>query len=357
MPQPEGAQLNPSGYSPLLTGIAGGLMLSMDKYIAEQIAPTIPVAAPSGTYPVWLRGDFMRRGGKRLANYEAPPIEGFASSSANYAVDNWGVATIWTARDLASARAGGTNDADFIQAKLDFVVGKGALEKEIQTAALCQTPGNWAITKAGVAGAPGAGQFRRWDDASSDPVQDVIGWLEALRLSTGINANTIVLPRRVVNALKINSNLIDRIKYGGTMDRPTQVTEDQMKMLFGIERMFVPESVYNAAAEGQPDNFQYIWGDSIWIGYVAPRPSRDTPSAIYNFAWTGDTTQGLPVGVAAGAGPQPWDAQSDRRTAGLFIRRFRENRPSAEFCESELWISPNVSARDAGFTLTTPITP
>lgn len=357
MPNPEGAQLNPSGYSPLLTDMAGGLLLTMSEFIADKIAPVIPVAAPSGKFNVWDRGDFMRRGGKRLANYEAAPIEGFNTSSSTYSVSKWGVAAMWTAQDLADARAGGTTDMQLINGKVELTVQRAGLEREIEVATKIQTTGNWSTTYAGVASGPTGLQFLRWDNASADPVQDFVTWQEYMRLTFGIEANTAVIPISVINKLKVSPNLIDRIKYGGTMDRPTEVTFDQIKMLLNVERLFVPKAVYNTAAEGQTPVYAYIWSNTMWMGYVAPRPTTVTPSAMYTFAWTGDTTAGLPVGMAAGAGPAPWDATRDPRVAGLFMRRYRENRPSGEFVESELYSTSNVTAASMGITFTTPITP
>lgn len=355
MPMPEGAQLNPSGYVPLLVTIAGGMLPDFAEFIADKVAPTVPVGAPTGLYNVWKRGDFMRRGGKRLANYEAAPIEGFSTKSGTYSVDNWGVATMWTARDLAEARRGGTTDPDFINAKVRFVTWKACLEREIAVATLTQTAGNWATTLAGVAGAPSAGQFRRWDDAASDPVQDVVLLKEAMRLSSGMEPNTAIIPIQVMNSLKTNPNLLNRIVYGGTMSSPTEIDFEMIQKLFGFQNFLIPKGVYNTAKEGQADNFAYIWGKTIWIGYVAPKPSNQLPSAMYNFAWTGDASAGLPTGMTGGVGPQAFDAMPDPATAGLFMRRYRENRPSGEFLESELWITPNIVGSDFGMTLTTPI--
>lgn len=357
MPQPEGSQLNPSSYSPLLTDFAISHYQALQGYVAGQVFPTIKVAAPSGSYNVWTRADFLRRGGKRLANYEAAPIEGFSTSSQTYSVGNWGVATLVTARDLAEARAGGTSDAELYNAKTEFVTEKGALEREIAVATLVQTSGNWATTRAGVASGPTlSSQFIAWDQAAAVPVDDVLRWKEDMRLRAGRAPNVMVIPIQLINVLKKNASLIDRIKYDGRMDRPMEVTLDQIRALFGIDKIVVPEAVYNSAAEGATAAYAYVWSTNMWLGYVAPRPSKFNPSAGYNFAWTGDTTTGLPTGMQAGEGPQTWGTSPVESVEGLFIRKYRENRPSGEFVESELWITPNVTANELGMTLTATMT-
>lgn len=351
MPQPEGAALH-HNYNPFLTSLAQGLLRGLlTQYIARNIFPNIPVAAPSGSYTKWLRGDFMRRNAKKLANREAAPVGGFGTGEGQYKVDRYGLATDWTAMDIAQARRVGTSQADFIDKKNLFVVNGNLLELEIQTAALVQTTSSWDTTWAGVASGPSTNQFIKWSSASSDPVSDMDVIKKLFRDTVGFGPNTMVLPENIYFGLRKNANLIDRIKYGGTMDRPTQVTMQQIMALFEIDRILVPTSRYNAAAEGAADNFQPIWNDTVWIGYTTDTPSPDAPSAGYHFSWTGDTTQGLPAGVdASGDGPQSWDAV--KNDEGIFIRRYRENRPSAEFLEGELFTTPNVVASSLGMTLT-----
>lgn len=350
MPQPEGAALH-HNYNPIITGLAQGLLRGLlTQYIARNVFPNIPVASPSGMFTKWNRGDFMRRTAKKLANYESPPVGGFGTGQGNFLVERYGLATNWTRMDLANAARGGTSRADFENAKNLYVVGGNLLELEIQTAGLIQTTGSWTNTWAGVASAPGANQFVKWSSASSDPVDDMNKIKKLFRDTVGFNPNTVILPENIAMALEKNQNLIDRIKYSGTMDRPMEVTLNQLQALWKIERILTPEGRYNQAAEGAADSFQPIWNDTVWVGYTTPTPSPEQPSAGYHFSWTGDVATGLPQGVDPSEGPQNWDAV--RNDEGIFMRRFRENRPNATFLEGELFTTPNVVAKDLGMTLT-----
>lgn len=352
MPYPEGAGIN-QNVSPYLTSLAVGMLPRLSGFIASQVAPTIPVGAPSASYMVWKAGDFMRRGGKKLSNYEAPPIEGFGTGKGQYSTSKWGVSSMYTAQDIAEAAIGGVSEDELRLAKTEFVTGKAGLEREIKVATLVQTAGSWATTRAGVASGPTGTQFLRWDVTGSDPVQDVKAAITSIRMLTGLKANKMILPVQVKDKILNNASLIDRIKYGGTMDRPTQVTVQQLKALFEIDDIIVPEGTYNAAAEGAADNFQYIWGTTVWIGYVAPVAGRNTASALYNFAWTGQTTFGLPGGAAASAGPQDWGAV--KSSEGIFIRDYILERPQGHFVDAETFEDPNVVSSALGFTFTNPI--
>lgn len=353
MPQPEGAALTQS-ISPFLTNIAVGMMPSIEGFIAKDVFPTIPVAAPTGKYLVWKVGDFLRRGGKKLSNYEAPPIEGFATGSGNFSTSKWGVSSLYTAQEVAEARISGISEAELKLAKTRFVTTKGLLEREIKVAALCQTSGNWTFTKAGVTSGPSGSQFIQWDQVASDPVADFRKARQEMQLATGYKPNRLVLPTLVKDALLSNASLIDRIKYGGTMDRPTQITIQQLKALFEIDDILIPDQVYNTTAEGQADAFSYIWGKTVWFGYVTPTPSRETATAGYTFAWSGDTTNGLPAGAQnSGSGPQDWGASMSPE--GLFIRSYLQERPQGQFVDCEMFDDPNVVSPGLGYTFTAPI--
>jgi hypothetical protein len=353
MPQPEGAALT-LGISPMLTNLAVGFIPTLTDYVAGQILPTISVGAPSGMYPVWKAEDFLRRTGKELSNYEAPPVIGFATGSSTFTTGKWGVSANWTAQELAQARVGGTSADKLRLAKVRLVTTAGVIEREITVAGLVQTAANWGATHAGVTSGPTGTQFIQWDQTAADPVKDITDAMEAMRLATGFKPNKIVIPIQVLNILLRNASLIDRIKYGGTMDRPTEVTVQQLQALFKIDNIVVPQGVYNPNKEGAASQtFSYIWSKTVWLGHVTPTPQIDSPSAGYNFAWNGDVTAGLPVGIDAGEGPQDWG--SALSAEGLFIRYYQTERPQARWVDCMKFDNPNVVAASLGVTFTAPV--
>ena len=271
MPMPEGGSLN-QGYSPILTSFAVNYIPKLTQFIAKQVFPNVPVASPTGAYNIWKQGDFYRRSMKKLGNYESAPIAGFSTGKGSFTVGKYGIASPYTAQDLADARRGGTSDQFFINAKTQFVTFQGVLELEMQTATLVQTSGNWTTTRAGVTSAPSNSQFIQWDQAASQPIDDIIAYKELMRLLSGFAPNTMVLPIQVMNALRKNAQLISRITYGGTMAEPTQISMQVLKDLFQIDNILVPAAVYNTAAEGQTDSLNYIWGKTVWLGYVTSTP-------------------------------------------------------------------------------------
>ncbi len=352
MPMPEGSQLS-RNFSPILTSLGQSFIPKLTNLVAGQIFKNVHVGGPVGSYPIWSRADFMRLEAKKLANAEPAPIGGFGVTYAAFSTSNYGIAANWTARDLADGRRGGYAEAQLIAAKTKYVVTQTLLRKEVDMATLIQTAANWTTTQSGVAsGATLGTTFLQWDVAASDPVSDVINWGQIIYDLTGLRVNTMVIPRLVWNALRKNLNLIDRIKYGGTMDRPTEITLTQLKALFDIENIYIVEGLYNSAAEGLTAVYTSIWATkTVWLGYVSPGEAGagEDPSAGYSFTWDG-SGGGLPGG--AGTGPQSFGATPYQNESGIYIRNYETVRPAAKYVEAELWTTPNVTGADLGFTAT-----
>jgi hypothetical protein len=96
--------------------------------------------------------------------------------------------------------------------------------------------------------------------------------------------NTLVLGANVHAALRSNPDIVDRVKY-------TQrgiATLDVLAALFEVDRVKVARAVFNAAAEGADDDFEFIADDNgMWLGYIEPTPRLNAPTAVARFGWTG----------------------------------------------------------------------
>lgn len=358
MPQPEGAQLN-FGYSPILTTVGLSYLPKLDQFAARKIFPVIPTAVSEGTYNVWTAGDFLRRNGKKIANYEAVPLGGFSTTQQTFSVHNWGVGTPWTNRDLANARRGGMTDQAFKNAKVRWVVTQGLLELEFRVKDLIQTTANWSTTVAGIASNPVVGtSFLYWDNAASTPVDDIDNYKRRMRLATGFVPNTLVIPELVLMALKRNPQVISRVTpgfYGAGKAVPVQVSVEQLKILFDIPNIITPLSTYNSAGEGLTPVLTDIWSNTVWLGYVTQNPGPEEATAGYMFSWTGDTSVGLPAGMQGGAGPN--NLGSVMNNEGLFMREYIDQPRASVVIEGMLWTSPNIVGAPLGMTFTDPLTP
>lgn len=351
---PEGNQFN-GAVSPFLTGLAMGFIEDQGAYIADRVFNTIPVAAPAGTFPVWERGDFLRPGGKELANREAPPLVDFASGQGSYSTGHWGVGQGYTAKEVAQAALRGTSEAKLRRLITFNVTTKALIDREIKVAALCQTTGNWTTTYAGVASGPSAGQFVKWSAAGSTPVDDIKAAKKQVRNISGFWPNRLVISEDVKDVLLKNAQILALWQptfVGGA--RPTVLNLAQLREVLEVEEIIVANAPINNTAEGATDVFTNIWSNTAFLYYATGTPDVELPSAGYNFVWNGDVTAGLPAGAAAPAsGPQTWGSYKNER--GLWIRESEIVRPQQRIIDVEKFDSPNVVAKDLGVTFTATI--
>lgn len=351
---PEGAQLT-LGISPLLTNLAVGFAIDQTEFVADLIFPPVLVAAPSGTYPIWKRDDFLRTGGKKLANREAPPVVEFTTSKGNYNTSYWGVSANWTAIEVAEARVQGMSEQQLREMHTLNTTTKALLDREITVSSFVQTTGNWSATYGGVTSSASLGtSFLRWDLPASTPVDDVKYFKKQFKLRTGKKVNKIVLSEDVKDALLKNPQVL--ALWNPTFvgkDRPAVLNVAQLSEVLEIPNIVITESTYNSAPEGKAATFQTIWTNTVWMGYVAPKPAINEMSAGYSFIWSGDTSAGLPQGTEMGPGPSQWGAVKNNR--GLYIRAYETVRPQARWVDCMKFDQPNVVSPDLGITLTDPI--
>lgn len=350
MPMPEMA----FAANPLLTNVGLNRLANLNDYAGQNLLPSLASATPTGTYNEWTVGDFIRREGKEIANYEAVPLGGFTTAERTFSVKNWGVGTPYTARDLAAARSKGITDQAFKNAKARWVTTQGVMELEFRVRDLFQTTANWGATIGGVTSNPVLGtSFIQWDQAAATPVDDIAYYKRAVRLRGGREPNTLILPELVLMALRKNAQLIARATprfYGG--NAPMEVQDSDIAALFGV-RIWTPKALYNSAKEGQTAVLAEIWGNTMWLGYLNPEWNDEEPTAAAIINWTGNTTNGLPPGMSAGEGPQMFGSVENEQ--GLFVRDYPDLPRGAIVIEGMLWRSPVIVAAEMGMTFTAPI--
>ncbi|HPT61616.1 MAG TPA: major capsid protein [Bacillota bacterium] len=263
-----------------LTNISVAYIQSASAFISARVFPVVPVQKQSDRYFVYKREDWYRDEAKE----RAPMTE---SAGGGYDIDN---TPTYFCKKYAYHKDVGEEDRTNADAPLnpdqdavDFVTTKLLLKREVLWAEKFFTSGVWSTEYTGVAATPGAGQFLQWNDATSNPIEDIDKAQTMLLELTGYKPNKLVLGAWTYKALKNHPNILDRIKY-------TQrgiVTTDILAMLFDVDEVLVAEAVQNLSPKGVAENNKFILGKHALLVYAAPRPALKTPSAGYTFAWTG----------------------------------------------------------------------
>ncbi len=102
----------------------------------------------------------------------------------------------------------------------------------------------------------------KWSDPASDPVANIKAGKAAVRRSTGVDPNVLVLSPGAYDALTEHPKLQERIKYTSR----ESINEQILAQLLDIERVVVGRAIY---APGDEDaDFVDVWGNSAVLAYV-----------------------------------------------------------------------------------------
>ncbi len=263
-----------------LTNVSVAFIQAASGFVADRVFPSIPVSQQSNLYYRYTRADWNRLESQLRAPGTESAGGGWNVTTDSYFCDVWAVHKDNADQDYANA----DDQFNLDQEAAEWVGLQMLLRKDQLWTSAFFTTGVWTGDQTGVAAAPGANQFLQWNDVNANPITDVKNQILAIaRRGGGFMPNTLVLGPEVYNALTEHPDIIDRIKYS---ERGI-VTADLMASLFGVERVLVPWTVSNTAAEGAAESAAFRFGKAALLLYAAPRAALRTPSAGYQFSWSG----------------------------------------------------------------------
>lgn len=266
-----------------LSNILVAFMQDDTKAIAKRAFPIVPVQFKTNLYYKWTRDDFFRVNAAERA--PGTPSEG---GDFGLATDSYDCKEYAIHKDIHDAvRDNADNELDLDEAASRYIAQQLLLKREVVFNSTFIKTGLWTGTTGGVdftgvPGAPGANQFKQWDQAGSTPIEDLRNQIVGMEEKTGYRPNKLVLGPHVVKKLLDHASLLDRIKY----TQKGVVTTDLLASLLGLDEVIVGGLIQNTGKEGQTASFSFIHGKFALLLYAAPSPSLMEPSAGYIFAWT-----------------------------------------------------------------------
>jgi hypothetical protein len=268
-----------------LTNISIAYIQAQANFIADRAFPNIQVSKQSDRYYIYSRADFNRDDMKDRA-------PGTESAGSGYDLDN-------TPTYFAPVKALHKDVDDQIRANSDsvlnsdrdatiFLTNKAMIKRERTFAEKFMAASVWSNEKTGVnSGVNPATEFLIWNDANSDPINDIRTAKRTVLETTGFEPNKLTVSQTVLDALIDHPDIVDRVKYGQTPGAPAMVNASTLAQLFGLDEVLVSKAVYNGAAKGATEASSFIVGNHALLTYVTPTPSVMVPSAGYTFSWTG----------------------------------------------------------------------
>jgi hypothetical protein len=264
----------------ILTNISVAYAQKAENFIADKVFPMIPVEKKSDKYFTYTKNDWFRDEAQRRADATESAGSGYNLGTDTYSCDVWAFH-----KDVGDQmKANADTPLNPLREAAEFVAQRLLLRREVQFVADFIKTGVWATDLTGVAGAPGAGEFKQWSDyANSDPIEDIETGKAGILSTTGFEANTLVLGYDTFRRLRHHPDIVDRIKYTSS----SVVTADMLSAMFEVDRVLVAKSVRATNLEGGTAAYSFNVGKVAWLGHVAPNPGLLTPSAGYIFGWTG----------------------------------------------------------------------
>lgn len=269
-----------------LTNMCMAYFQDASRYVAKNIFPICPVQLSSARFYTFSKEDLLRDNVQRKPEFGkvTPAQFGHKDDSYSCFVEQVivGIDKI-SALDYQRTNAPGVIDPR--RAKARFIAEQMNIHQDIVFAQNFFQSGVWSNEWTGVASSPSTNQFLKFSDDNCDPVVLFDTWCTSVEQNTGRRPNRLGLGKNVFNALKANPSVIERVKYGGSSANPATVNERVLAELFGIEKVVVFSSIYNAGAVGA-SNMNFICDpDSAILAYATNAPAIDEPSAGYIFTW------------------------------------------------------------------------
>lgn len=249
-------------------------------YIAERISPIVLVDRQSDYIPLYTKSYWARSVAKKTSPLEPPPIGGYEVGKGTYFCEERSVGDVIPDAQQAN------QDPPFnaLSDSAEWVTDQLLLEHEISFLTDFWKTGVWGTDKVG------GSDFTKWSTyATSTPIQDLRNWKRSIRRALlGRSPNKLVFGDLCFDVLADHPNLLDRVKYSSSNDSPAMVTPNLIAQLIGLDEVMVGSVIYTTDPEGTAeDDIAYTAGydDDAFMAYIAPRPGRRLPSALYTLVW------------------------------------------------------------------------
>lgn len=271
-----------------LTNLSMAYFQQASRYVAKSIFPICPVQLSSARYYKFSKADLLRDNVSRKPQFGkvAPAQMGQLEDSYSCYVDQV-IVGIDQIANLNYQRTNAPGVADPRRAKVKFIAEQMNLHQDIVFAENFFKPGVWANEwTGGDKYEKGTKTFYKFTDANGDPIVFFDDLCTEIERSTGRRPNRLGLGADTFNALKSHPAIVERVKFGGTSANPATVNEKVLAELFGIEKVSVLSSIYNAAPIGAEEDMDFICDPKAAIlAYATNTPAIDEPSAGYIFTW------------------------------------------------------------------------
>lgn len=254
---------------PVLTTIAQGF--KNPELVGDALFPYVAVQQRGGRIITFGREDFRLYSTQRAPGANTKRVN-FGYSGASFALEAHSLEGVVPVELQQEGQSAGINSAALAVGKVQRAIG---LRLEKAQADLATTAANYgAGNKATLAGTS------QWSDHTSGvsrPVNDIETAKEAVRSQTGRRPNTVLMGAAVWSRLREHPHIVDRVKYTGR----DSATPDLIAGLFGVDRIFVGDALFENAAGALAD----VWGKFVIVAYTELGSMADAGAPSFGYTY------------------------------------------------------------------------
>jgi len=253
------------------------ILYKNSRYIAEEVFQSI-LCSPESRLTVYNRGDFFRDDMKLRAPGTKPFRITVGSSTVDISMQQWAINTSVPDEDRRDALF--TNSPP-LQPDIDALIlltDRLLLKKEkLVSDAVVGATTVWA----GETGGEDCNSLWAAGDNNTF-IEDVHAAIDSMIRETGFRPNRMIFSFNTWNQLQQESSVLNRIRSTTT----GIVTEELIKEIFKLDKVFVATSIVNTATEGTTDAMtgQYLFDQSgtgsAFLYYYGPKGLKK-PNAGY----------------------------------------------------------------------------
>ena len=244
-----------------------------EGFIADMIAPIVPVAKQTGAYYSFSRADRLRVDNAVRAPGTEARIVTETVGSGTYVCRNYALKRRIPIEDVENADP--VLQAGIIGGNVELVSGKLMTGWE-QRVALQVTSTSNVGSSAAVSSA--------WNGAGA-PLTDINAAIDNVHYAQGVMPNRVIFGVEAWKAFRRDSNvrnLIFGTNNGGGYPNTAQV-ENLLDLPPG--GVMVGGAFVNTGEEALAESLSTIWGDSVLVYYAPTAPNIQRPSFMYSFRW------------------------------------------------------------------------
>lgn len=300
-----------------LTNFSQKFLQSAAGFVGLKSMPNLPVAKQSDLFFVFDRDDFFRDDAEERADGAESSGGAFQLSTTPYFARVYAHHKDVTDRQRANQDPAVQLDRSASQ----YVTHKLMIRRESLFMAAFMATSIWTTDFS---------PSTKWSAAASTPLKEVRDGKRTVQGLTGFRPNKAIFGRQAYDTLLDNEDILSRINGGATTQLPALVMRTRLMELLELDQIWVADGIKTTSAKGAATAVRAFIAssDDMLLFYAPDSVSLDEPTAGLQFSWT---------------------APAGNTSAGMRIKRFRQEAREADRIEGQMAFVYQVTGPDLGY--------